>query len=199
MTEIPVPEPPNDRQSGNGGVLQRLQLLLTPFIALVAIGLAIWEGVENRRHNRLSVQPRIAAEINSGRDDGGEFIRMSIESTGLGPAVINTFRVYFDGVPQDTLGGPGTSVWQSALDAFGTSKTQINAHAIGRGHYLPAGTRHLLFEARRLQSDSTAPPLTTNLGRLALQICYCSVYDTDCDEVLLTTGALVPLRCTRER
>ena len=199
MTEIPLPEPPNDRQSGNGGVLQRLQPLLTLFIALVAIGLATWEGVENRRHNRLSVQPRIGAEVNSGRDDSGEFIRMSIESTGLGPAVINTFRVYFDGVPQDTLDGPGTSVWQSALDAFGTSGTQINAHGIGRGYYLPAGSRHLLFEARRLQSDSSAPPLATNLSRLALQICYCSVYDTDCDEVLLTTGELAPQRCTRGR
>ena len=199
MTEIPIPEPPADRQSDNGGLLQRLQPLLTLLIALAAIGLAAWEGLENRRHNRLSVKPRIGAEIDSGRDGSGEYIRMSIESTGLGPAVIHTFRVYFDGVLQDTHDGPDTSVWQSALEAFGTSGTQINARGIGRGYYLPAGSRHLLFEARRPRSDATAPPLASNLGRLALQICYCSVYQTDCDEVLLTTGALVPQSCTRGR
>jgi hypothetical protein len=44
MAEIPIPEPPSDRQSGNGGLLQRLQPLLTLLIALVAIGLATWEG-----------------------------------------------------------------------------------------------------------------------------------------------------------
>lgn len=196
ISDIQLPEPTPAPPSG-GGLLQRLQPLLTLVIAITAIGLALWEGAENRRHNRLTVQPRIGAEINSGRDDAGEYVRMSIESTGLGPAVINTFRIYFDGVLQESTDSATASVWQKVLDAFGTADTQINAHAIGAGYYVPPGARQVLFEARRPRPDSTAAALAETMGRLALQICYCSVYETDCEEVLLATAHITPAACVR--
>jgi hypothetical protein len=177
--------------------LLRLQPVLTLVIAVVAIGLAIWEGMESRRQNRLTVQPRIAAEINTGRESGRAYIRMSVESTGLGPAVINTFRVFFDGALQDATGAPDASVWRNVLAAFDPSETQINARTLGTGYYFPAGREETLFEARRVQSDSDATSLAGSLARLGLQICYCSVYGTDCDEVLLTTRDLNPSDCER--
>jgi hypothetical protein len=195
MTDVPVPEPTETPHSSNGGLLHRLQPFLTLIIAVAAISLAVWEGVESRRHNRLTVKPRVAAEINAGRDNRAEYVNMSIESTGLGPAVINTFRVYLDGILQDTTTGPGTSVWKNVLTAFGTNDTRINAQAIGIGYYFPAGSEELLFEARRPQADTAATKLADHLPRLALQICYCSVYNTDCDEVVLTTRQVSTLSC----
>lgn len=200
MVDVPIPDPdqPSDpRSTGGGGLLSRLQPLLTLAIAVAAIGLAVWEGVESRRHNRLTVKPRIAGAIDAGRDGRGEHVRVSIESTGLGPAVINTFRVYFDGVLQDTSPGPGTIVWDTVISAFGAGDTQINAHSIGAGYYLPAGRQEVLFEARRLETDTAGPPLADHLSRLALQICYCSVYNADCDEVVLTTREMTTLACRR--
>lgn len=194
MVDVPIPERP-ERSAGTSGILSRLLPLLTLVIAVTAIGLAVWEGVESRRHNRLTVKPRIAGAIDAGRDSGGEYVSMSIESTGLGPAVINTFRVYFDGTLQDTAPGPGTAVWDSALSAFGSDHTQISAHAIGTGYYFPAGRQELLFAARRLQADTASVPLADQLSRLALQICYCSVYNADCDEVVLTTRNVNTLSC----
>jgi hypothetical protein len=196
MVDVPVPDPPPPGP-GSDGTLSRLMPLLTLVIAVVAIGLALWEGVESRRHNRLTVKPRIAGAIDEGRDNNGEYVRMSIESTGLGPAVINTFRVYFDGTLQDTAAGPGTAVWDSALSAFGSDRTVINAHSIGTGYYLPAGRREVLFEARRLQADTASVSLADHLSRLALQICYCSVYNADCDEVVLATRNVNTLSCRR--
>jgi len=200
MSEIPLPDTPAPPPSARGGLLHRIQPALALVIALVAIGLAAWEGAENRRHNRLSVMPRLAAEIESGRDSAEQFVRMAIESTGLGPAVIGTFRIYFDGVPQDTLASASMIPWRKAIEAVSDSITQVNAHSVGGNYYFPVGRRYVLFEAKRLRlstEDSTAGDLAGILDRLAVQICYCSVYGTDCDAVLLTTTPLQALACRR--
>lgn len=195
MTDIPLPQPPEPRTPGGSPFLHRVQAVLALVIALAAIGLTAWEGIENRRHNRLSVRPRLDADIESGRDGSEHFVRMAIEGTGLGPAVISTFRIYFDGVAQDSASAT-SSRWQKALDALDSTQTQINAHALGNDYYFPAGRRYVVFEARRaIGAAPDAPSLTSVLDRLAVQVCYCSVYGTDCDEVLLTTSRIQPLEC----
>ena len=193
MSEIALPHVPGKPPAGS--FLHRLQAALALVIALAAIGLAFWEGIENRRHNRLTVKPRLAAEIETGRNSAERFAVMAIEGTGLGPAVIETFRIYFDGVP---LGGDGSSgsLWQKVLDAV-DSATQVNAHSLGEGYYFPAGRRYVVFEARRLRSEGEAGGLADVLDRLAVQICYCSVYGTDCEEVLLSTSSFKPETCRR--
>lgn len=189
MTDMPIPEVPIKRSPSEDRLLLRLQPLLTLVIAFAAIGLAIWEGAENRRHNRLSVQPRLGAEINTGRDTAGEFVSMSIENTGLGPAVVTSFHIYFDGVRQDTVTAGGRMPWQSAIDAFAAAGAHINAHAFGTDYYFPAGRQQILFQAVRPKGETRAnAALADILTRLALQICYCSIYDSDCEEVVLTTA-----------
>lgn len=137
MSDVPIPNAPEKPPSRDDRLLLRLQPLLALIIAFAAIALTIWEGAENRRHNRLTVQPRLGAEINSGRDTAGEYVRMAIESTGLGPAVIKAFRVYFDGVAQDEVTAAGAIPWQKAIEAFSTDGTSINAHGLGTGVLLP--------------------------------------------------------------
>ena len=196
MTDIPIPDPPDDRPAGRGA-LYRLQPLLTLVIAVAAIGLAAWEGAENRRHNRLSVLPRLGAEIESGRNDAGTWARMAVESTGLGPAVITAFRIYLDGEVQDAETADG-SRWDSVLALVGGDATEVNAHAFGAGYYFPPGRRYVLFEARRAPgAGESLPSLGDLTGRLALQVCYCSVYGSDCDEALLTASPVEAVPCPR--
>jgi hypothetical protein len=185
MSDTPDQETPAKPASHEEPVLLRLQPLLTLLIALMAIALTIWEGAETRRHNRLSVQPRLDAAIESGRDSAGEYVRMAIESTGLGPAVIRAFRVYLDGALQDTMTA-GMNPWRNVTEAFSTGRTSFSAHGLPTGYYLPPGREHLLFEARR-HTAGDGPALAGVPQRLALQVCYCSVYDTECDEIVLTT------------
>lgn len=196
MNEVPIPESPTRPASQRKGPLERLQPVLALVIAFAAIGLATWEGAENRRHNRLSVQPRLGAEVDAGRTSQSEYVRLVVESNGLGPAVFRTFRIYFDGVVQDSVTAAGVNPWRTVIAAVSDSVTQINAHAFGAGYYFPVGRREVLFEAVRPGGISTAgEPLADILTRLAVQVCYCSIYDTDCDEVVLTAGDLKPLPC----
>ena len=58
-----IPDPPDaapDDKSGSSSLQQRLQItstIVTLCVALLAIGLTVWQGYETRRHNRLTVQP----------------------------------------------------------------------------------------------------------------------------------------------
>lgn len=188
MTDVPIPDELGKPSPHEDRLLFRFQPFLMLIIAFAAIGLTVWEGAENRRHNRLSVQPRIGAGIDAGRDTAGEYVKMTIESTGLGPAVIRTFRIYFDGVAQDTVTASGTTPWQRVIEALPTNATQIHARGLGSEYYFPAGREQVLFEARRRALTGDEPALAETVRRLAIQICYCSIYNTDCEEVVLTTA-----------
>jgi hypothetical protein len=198
MTDIPLPEPDNPPSTRPRALLRWLYSIFAPVIAVAAIGLAVWEGIENRRHNRLSVRPRLDGGIEAGRDSNGEYARMAVESTGLGPAVIDAFRVYFDGEIQDPGSRPSGRRWDKVIVAMSAEGVQINARAFGSGHYFPTGREYVLFEAKRPGAPSSdVRPMSHLVDRLAIQICYCSVYGTDCDEVLLTTRQLQTIDCTR--
>ena len=194
MGEVPIPESSDATSAPATSTLSRLMPLLTLVIAFSAIGLAIWEGLENRRHNRLTVQPRIGAEIDAGSDGEQEFVRLGIESNGLGPAVMTAFRIYFDGELQDTTDEFGTSRWSAVMEALeleNDSTIRMNAQAFGEGYYLPTGREAIVFEVTRpmrLPGDTVTPPLIDLLDRLAIQICYCSVYGSDCGDIPMTTG-----------
>lgn len=104
----PSPSPSEESDSDENGTSYRyyLQLatsLVTLVVAVSAIGLSVWEGLEMRRHNRLSVLPHLDISIKQLRMDEGEQVtiggtqetltepsyvfRAGIENTGLGPAV----------------------------------------------------------------------------------------------------------------
>ena len=183
MSDIPIPDPPEPGVTG--ARWQRLQSLLVIIIALVAIVLAAWEGLENRRHNRLSVQPRLGGEYSSGRQGDTQYVRIGVENTGLGPAVIKSFRLFLDGKQVEA---DERAIWDGVIQAVAPSGMQVNAHAIGTGYFLPAGREFLLFEARG-PMPRTASIMDT-AKRLGIDICYCSIYNSDCDRVTLATGPL---------
>ena len=197
MSDVAIPDPPERAPQPRDGLLYRLQPLLTIVIAVAAIGLATWEGMENRRHNRLSVVPRLGGGIDTGRNADGQYVRMSVENTGLGPAVITRFRVLFDGVAQDTTVTAGNNPFSRVIGAFASTEVGINAHALGEGYYFPPGRTQVLFEALRAPAADTAILTLAEslLQRLAVQICYCSIYETDCDELLLAATRVEALPC----
>ena len=63
------------------------------FIALVALVVAIWQGVVMRRHNRLSVKPHLYFSIHS---VSGEPAGLRVTNGGLGPAIIKSFSLGVD-------------------------------------------------------------------------------------------------------
>ena len=61
-------------------------------IALASIIISIWQGIEMRRHNRLSVRPRL--EIVYRVDD--QWFGYILINNGLGPAVISSKTIFVD-------------------------------------------------------------------------------------------------------
>ena len=62
--------------------------LSSAIIALSAMGIAVWQGYLARKHNILSVTPNL--QINTNSVDG---ILLSLLNNGLGPAVIESFKI----------------------------------------------------------------------------------------------------------
>ena len=55
-------------------------------VAPAAIGLALWEGYENRQHNRISVVPKLDGVRDV--DMTAQSFELALLSRGLGPAVV---------------------------------------------------------------------------------------------------------------
>jgi hypothetical protein len=56
------------------------------FIALCALGVSIWQGVETRKNYRLSVTPKLS--IDTDWISGSDEIGISVRNKGIGPAII---------------------------------------------------------------------------------------------------------------
>ncbi|HEX6133055.1 MAG TPA: hypothetical protein VFZ24_03665 [Longimicrobiales bacterium] len=191
MPDIPIPEVPGPARQEEAGGWQRLQSLLALVIAVVAITLAAWEGLENRRHNRLTVQPRLGGEYSSGREGDSEYVRIAVENNGLGPAVIGSLRIFLDDTALPARSGIGRSPWSVVIDSVATEGMHVDAHAFGAGYFLPAGREYLLFQARRPRGSAPDDaPIGAIADRIGIDICYCSIYGSHCDRVTLATKPL---------
>ncbi len=70
---------------------EKILSILAIFIAVLALVTSIWQGIEDRRHNRFSVRPLLNFEILNKNDS----IRsISLTNNGLGPAIIENFSIH---------------------------------------------------------------------------------------------------------
>jgi len=66
-------------------------------IALCALVFSIWQGIQARRHNRLSVRPYLTSSMHNSEDNGIYSHAVYLENNGLGPALIDEFVMKCDG------------------------------------------------------------------------------------------------------
>ena len=214
--EASSPERESSSSEGNGVVTVRLETIaniLTAAVAIAAILLSVWEGVENRRHNRLSVLPNLTgAERSIGvispiTNDGFPFLQgadslyaisYALENTGLGPAVIENFLVFegeekiFDAVQAD-------SAYQKRGVRRGLRQLPFGTgflnESYGPGDMLKSGEVHgFMSVSISLSADTSVtegprwlPNLVQDevLEKRSYVFCYCSVYGSDCDQTHL--------------
>ncbi len=68
------------------------------FVAGCALGVTVWQGWQNDRHNRLTVKPLLALSTDKRMgDDGINSYKLSIMNCGVGPAVIKNFILRYEG------------------------------------------------------------------------------------------------------
>lgn len=205
----------SNMSSGSGGVvtvrMETLANVLTAAVAIAAILLSVWEGVENRRHNRLSVLPHLEPQevtlaSNSSIEDGRFLlpsgldslftVSYAMENTGLGPAVLQNILVYqdgdkvFDAAQSDETYFPGQMKDNLRQLPFPVGTTQ-QPYSVGQ--MMKAGEPHVLLTAFArypwLNRDSLehVNPLEMMkreaLAQRSVVVCYCSVYEEDCEQV----------------
>ena len=68
--------------------------------AVAALVVSVWQGAETRKHNRLSVTPRIRFDFVYRR---GEKVRFQLMNRGIGPAIVSKFAVNCDKRPVEPL------------------------------------------------------------------------------------------------
>lgn len=82
--------------------------LLAGCLAVLALSVSLWQGYEERRHNRLSVRPLLTFDYTY--DTAGWF-SLEVVNTGVGPAIIQRFEAFVDGQPVSN----GGAIWAEVM------------------------------------------------------------------------------------
>ena len=190
-TENKKPRQTNDR-------LQVLANVLTILVALAAIGLSIWEGMENRLHNRLSVLPhleRVESSYREGVEDSTYTLKYALYNSGLGPAVLQNVLVYKDSIPIFNAIESGKYIdFAGVIDELEALPFYVSIFTQSRraGEMLQAGEEHLLMQLETPVLKDNRGLSTTQivreqvLDRYSLVFCYCSIYGDHCNATYLS-------------
>ena len=76
-------------------LIKFIELHWQAIIAICALAFSIWQGMQTRKHNKLSVKPHLITCSNN--NDRKGFYKLVLINNGLGPALINKFLVKLDG------------------------------------------------------------------------------------------------------
>jgi hypothetical protein len=142
----------------------------TAAIALAALTVTIWEGITNRRHNRLSLRPFLSITQHLGGTQGR--FGISVDNDGLGPAAITRCSVSVDG---DVISDEEDPDWNVVLSKLGLEVEAICERI--RGRAIHSGDRKWLLTIRL--EDASEPVRKALLGafkRLRVEIHYDSFY-----------------------
>ncbi len=196
------PAPGGEQRSwGSSDRLENTANILTVLVALAAIGLAVWEGYQNRQFFRLSVLPYLEPiERTQSETDSTDIVRLAIENTGLGPAVLQNVFYFRDNEKIFEARQPDSSfsLWgemRTALEPlpFGYA---LGTYSRNAGEMLESGEEHAFIqivvpEIDTLDRSTTSIVWDSVFSTRSFVFCYCSVYGTDCDMAYL--GAEPPV------
>ena len=119
--------------------------IIATLIATLSVAIAVWEGVETRTHNRLSVKPILifnkTFNISKDPTDGSSQTTMtlSVVNRGLGPAVVKT--VALQSLDKKKL----YPNWNKALQATNYQGQLLTSADLDESSVLEAGDEYVLL------------------------------------------------------
>lgn len=136
--------------------------------AIAALFIAVWDNVQTREHNRLSVAPRLTISTTVSND-----IRsIAVRNDGIGPAIIERMTMRMQ-TPEGLI---ETQEWQDISPRFFDAGHSISSSwQFSSGDAIGIGKSYDLFGASE-SSDSAAPSLREMMRDLSLRIEYASIY-----------------------
>lgn len=145
--------------------------LAATLAALAAVGVAVWDNVQQRKFNRLSVIPWMDYTLTKEGDTEGSVI---LSNEGVGPAEIRGLEIGFCGGDESA----SFTSWNQARGAMEDRElTLIGYHDLKNGEIVGQGhrTEWVRFESR----DTTNPtdPIQLFIDEVAFRVRYTSIYD----------------------
>lgn len=141
-------------------------------IALAALAVALAQSRDARLHNRIAVRPKLQLGYHFGR--GKDYFGLTLKNYGVGPALIDGFRLFVDGteIHSSEKGG-----WPEALDALHIKGTGSHYGWYRRGDAIPPGVETVILGYRADKySLQRSRQLREVLGHLLIEVRYSSFY-----------------------
>ena len=142
------------------------------FVAVLAALFTAYQAIISRQHNKMSVRPYLTIDRTFWLSrDGIYTARMTLENTGLGPAIVNCHKLFFD---LNELGG--SDELQICIDGIdGVFKkhrmSSFERYMFSSGQVIPPGKKtRILATNMEAATKETGKPLWVLIKRFDLYI-----------------------------
>lgn len=145
-------------------------------IALCALILSVWQGIQARRHNILTFKPHLGTSDYSDSSKGIYIVELN--NSGLGPAIIKDFIIYVDG---ERISGDRTEPIEKALKIlFPDIPYRFQQTGMGEGHVMAANTKFTILAIQFIGDKIPSKEFVENaFNRGDIEIFYKSFYGED--------------------
>ncbi len=141
-------------------------------IAICAIVVSIWYGVQTRKHNKLSCKPHLITWTHSENDQAYYYVE--VINNGLGPALIEKFTLKVDG---EVMPGERTEPIDNALKKlFHGLNYQSYRAFLGKGHAMAAQEKRKIIEIKFSRPVPKPEFVEETFNRGDIEIAYKSFY-----------------------
>ncbi len=146
--------------------------IVSIFIAVVALSFSICQGMQNRKHNRLSVYPYLILGTSRDRKDSEATVAVTLTNDGVGLAFIKEFVLYYNGkkVARNNAEDYKKFLCGDVIKAEGYKTTGTGC--VGPDACIKVGEEKILWSAKYNPKEQDGSILT----RLNFYIEYQSIY-----------------------
>lgn len=150
---------------------------LSLFVAFIALYVAIWQGIETRKYNRLSVIPHLDITIVGKEPESGKG-GIRIINDGVGPAIIKIVKLTWKDnvIIDDNESNYMNTKWMRLHEIFWPNNEIKVRYLYPRpGAYLQSERR--IFSLEVVAGEFDKPGIWCELKHLRLEIIYNDVYE----------------------
>ncbi|HEX5726542.1 MAG TPA: hypothetical protein VFX98_13795 [Longimicrobiaceae bacterium] len=181
MSSEQIPEPVDEqplapresRPRGGGNLGSTVTAAAATFTAVVALAIALWDNVQTRKHNRLSVLPYVV--LQRSHYDSSGLIRgeLAMSNEGVGPAILQGLEI---GLPTEAGRDTVFTTWGDASPLIRRYGAEIRGWAeVDSGVALGVQRNSMLLRLQA-EGDSGAIRINRLLDALRLRLRYASIY-----------------------
>lgn len=164
-------------------IIYFLQQQAALIVSLCAIGLTLQQGWAARKHNRISVKPKLTtfSEKKSVQNKQDLIMyQITLSNHGLGPAFIESFEFLIDGKPIKSE--EPSEIYKTIKNA---TKLQLDDHlwtigVLRKEHVMGKDTSEIIAQVAFIQNDSAIEDLKRFHARVVYKSAYgeMDTYDT---------------------